>query len=526
MSETINALPMPQELIGSRIIIQGASGAGKTYAIRKILETTHGQMQHFVLDVEDELFTLRERYDYVLIGGDHADAPLGDGAALARTLLQLGVSAIIALNDLPLPAQRSFIRDFIGSLMGAPRELWHPALVVLDESHRYAPTFGTVESSEALTLLATAGRKRGFGAIFATQRLSQLSKDILGQCPNRVMGRVDQSLDRKIAADTLGFSPSSEEAREMMRLKHRFWIVGPALSPEPKLVKFGQTATTHLQAGQHDVPAPPPPERVRAMLATLSKTVEKPKAVARQASVQIDEGVVRAAEERGYARGKEAGERAGRERTLWEIAGRAERLQGIISNAMSELATVAQSFDATPPMSEPVVQPQPRPKQTVAPRTPSDGLAVSAEGFLKTAVSIHPVKLTWGQLGVLCGRKARGGSFNTARRQLMDGGYTEEVGGLVAVKPDGFGYLGEGMPEDSPSREGLLRRLISALPTPSNDILETIAAAAPIATDDLGIKLGRVTRGGSWNTAMAILKANDLIRETPKGWIISELINA
>jgi hypothetical protein len=36
-----------------------------------MLESTHGRMQHFVLDVEDELFTLRERFDYVLIGGDN-----------------------------------------------------------------------------------------------------------------------------------------------------------------------------------------------------------------------------------------------------------------------------------------------------------------------------------------------------------------------------------------------------------------------------------------------------------------------
>ena len=69
-------VPFPKELIGSRAVIQGASGAGKTYAIRRILETTHGRMQHIVFDVEDELFTLRERFDYVLIGGDGADAPL------------------------------------------------------------------------------------------------------------------------------------------------------------------------------------------------------------------------------------------------------------------------------------------------------------------------------------------------------------------------------------------------------------------------------------------------------------------
>src|ERR1700676_4870451 len=97
-------VPFPEELIGSRVVIQGASGAGKTYAIRRILESTHARMQHFVLDVEDELFTLRERFDYVLIGGDGADAPISEDTAeeLARALLELGVSAILQLNDLGL----------------------------------------------------------------------------------------------------------------------------------------------------------------------------------------------------------------------------------------------------------------------------------------------------------------------------------------------------------------------------------------------------------------------------------------
>ncbi len=63
-------IPYPDELIGSRVVIQGASGAGKTYAIRRILEETHGRMQHLVLDVEDELQTLREKFD--LIGGHGA----------------------------------------------------------------------------------------------------------------------------------------------------------------------------------------------------------------------------------------------------------------------------------------------------------------------------------------------------------------------------------------------------------------------------------------------------------------------
>ncbi|KAB2918509.1 MAG: hypothetical protein F9K29_08050 [Hyphomicrobiaceae bacterium] len=50
---TTSDVAHPEELIGSRGIIQGASGAGKSYALRRILEETHGRMQHLVLDVED-----------------------------------------------------------------------------------------------------------------------------------------------------------------------------------------------------------------------------------------------------------------------------------------------------------------------------------------------------------------------------------------------------------------------------------------------------------------------------------------
>jgi hypothetical protein len=159
----LEAIPHVEGLLGSRIIIQGASGAGKTHALRKFLELTHGTVQQIVLDVEDELFTLRECFDFMLVGGEHGDAPLGDAAPVARTLIEVGVSAIIALNDLTLAQQRAFIREFVLSMMNAPRSLWHPVLVALDEAQRYAPTFANVESSEALTLLATAGRMVSVG---------------------------------------------------------------------------------------------------------------------------------------------------------------------------------------------------------------------------------------------------------------------------------------------------------------------------------------------------------------------------
>lgn len=64
------------QLLRTRLLIQANSGGGKSYALRKFLEETHGKVQHLVIDPEGEFSTLRERFDYVLVGkgGDiHAD---------------------------------------------------------------------------------------------------------------------------------------------------------------------------------------------------------------------------------------------------------------------------------------------------------------------------------------------------------------------------------------------------------------------------------------------------------------------
>jgi hypothetical protein len=132
-------------------------------------------MQHIVFNVEDELFTLRERFDYVLIGGDGADAPLSEDTAreLAITLLELGASAILQLNDFGLAGQRRVIAAFLSGLMKAPRPLWHPVLVTLDEAHRYAPQSASVESSEAIMQPRSRVSPRpsnGFAALSLTPR--------------------------------------------------------------------------------------------------------------------------------------------------------------------------------------------------------------------------------------------------------------------------------------------------------------------------------------------------------------------
>lgn len=48
-------------LFETRFFIQANSGSGKTWAIRRFLEQSHGSVQHIVITMESSLHTLRER---------------------------------------------------------------------------------------------------------------------------------------------------------------------------------------------------------------------------------------------------------------------------------------------------------------------------------------------------------------------------------------------------------------------------------------------------------------------------------
>ena len=194
-------------LIDTRLLIQANSGGGKSWCLRRLLEQTHGAVQHLVIDPEGEFASLRERFDYVLAvkqGGDTAAEPR-TGALLAERLLELGVSAILDLYELKAHDRVRFVRVFLEALIDAPKKLWHPALVVVDEAHVYCPEKDEAESAGAVKDLATRGRKRGFCAVLATQRLAKLHKDAAAECNNKLIGRTSLDVDLKRASDDLGF---------------------------------------------------------------------------------------------------------------------------------------------------------------------------------------------------------------------------------------------------------------------------------------------------------------------------------
>jgi hypothetical protein len=269
-----------EKLIESKLLIQANSGGGKSWALRRLLEQSHGKVQQIILDSEGEFGTLREKYDYVLAGKD-GDTPADprSAALLARRLLELNVSAIIDLFELHPQDRKRFVRIFLDSMINAPKDLWHDCIVVIDEAHTYAPEKGQSEAMDAVIGLAALGRKRGFCAVLATQRISKLHKDAAAECNNKLIGRASQDIDMKRAADELGFT-SRDQMLSLRALKPgEFYAFGPAMSDEVQKITVGDVNTTHPKVGSRSLTKVVPPtaqiKKVLAKLADLPSEAKK-----------------------------------------------------------------------------------------------------------------------------------------------------------------------------------------------------------------------------------------------------------
>jgi uncharacterized coiled-coil protein SlyX len=261
--------------VGARALVQANSGGGKSRTLRRILEQTHGHVQHIVVDVEGEFYTLREKFDYTIAGHDgDCAATVKNAPRLARILLETGASAILDISELG-DKQALFVKAFCEALVNAPRELWHLVMVVIDEAQRFCPQDEEAESTAAVIDLMTRGRKRGFNGVLACQRLSELHKTAAAECNNLLIGRT--SLDVDIARARAKLGMSSKVAMEVLpRLKPgEFFCVGPGLTEVVHKVWVGHVETTHPEAGSGAVPMPPPRQVTKAMLAKLSDLDEQ-----------------------------------------------------------------------------------------------------------------------------------------------------------------------------------------------------------------------------------------------------------
>jgi hypothetical protein len=252
-----------EELLATRLLVQGNSGSGKSHLLRRLLEKSAGQVQQVVIDPEGDFVTLADRYGHVPVeAADHSER---DIARLAGRIREHRASVVLSLAGLEAEGQMRCAAAFLSGLFEAPRDHWYPALVVVDEAQLFAPAGGGEVAEEvrrasltAMTNLMCRGRKRGLAGVIATQRLAKLAKNVAAEASNFLMGRTFLDIDMARAADLLGMERRQAEAiRDLPR--GTFLALGPAISRRPIAVAIGEVETKARSMSPKLVPLPEAP---------------------------------------------------------------------------------------------------------------------------------------------------------------------------------------------------------------------------------------------------------------------------
>jgi CRP-like cAMP-binding protein len=530
-------------LIRTRMLIAASSGGGKSYLLRRLLEQTHGKVQQLVLDYEGEFSTLREKFDYVLVGkGGEIATDSRYAPQLIRRLLELGMSAVIDLYELKASERHVFVRVFLEAMINLPKDLWHPCMVVVDEAHVFCPEKGKGESEAAGAVidLATRGRKRGYCAVLATQDIAKLNKDASGECRNRLIGLAVEDKTRERSGKELGLIDKAEILALRELPAGVFHAFGPAIANKVVRVHIGPVQTSHPEIGTKWAPPPPPREKVRSL---LQKLADLPK----EAEEEVNT-VVRLKQEVARLRADLAHKPTVQVPVTKEVRvevlildeGHVRRIESVHQAWQKTSSVLLEQFqqanhdllESFKSVEKAVVNARSaRPAVTVPPTTaqflhsPSGGFAgpnaaalaqemrtIIANGrgerLVLAAVAQHPDGVTREQLTVLTGYKRS--SRDTYLQRLRASGYVAIAGDRITVTGDGVAELGNDF-KPLPVGQELQDYWMQRLPEGERKVLEVIVRAFPDSLERTAIDELTGYRRSSRDTYLQRLRARQLV---------------
>lgn len=525
-----------EKLVDSKILIQANSGGGKSWAIRRLLEQSHGKVQHIVIDPEGEFGTLREKYEYIQAGKD-CDVPVTNQSAalLAHRLLEFKASAIIDLYELQPQERRHFVKLFLDAIVNSPKELHHPCLIVLDEAHMFAPEKGESEALNSVIDLASRGRKRGFGVCLATQRISKLHKDAAAECNNKLIGRTGLDIDRKRAAEEIGFT-SKEDILSLRTLEPgEFYAFGPAISTEVIKIRVGEVETSHPKAGARGISAPvAPTARMKGILAKLS---DLPQEAKKQAETMDDlRSEIRTLKAHRCPKVQTNG------MSLPEInkyitaavdpwKKQAHTLDLILKKIIRGMDSVLpKTLPSMPegnfmiggrvPVEGVVIQSKPKPVEKVVYKEElklsgeADGISVPEQRLLDAIAwfeSIGQPEPKQSAVSFVAGYKLNGGGFKNPRGALRTKGYIEYRGDQLVLTEAGRQYAKT--PEEAVTTDELHKKVLAILDQPEQKLLKPLLEAYPesISNEGLAERSGYQLNSGGYKNPRGRLRALGLI---------------
>jgi hypothetical protein len=520
--------------------IVGTTGAGKTFTAKGAVEQLLALGRRvIILDPTGAWWGLRSGADgdeeggfpVTIFGGDHADVPIEPtaeaGKTLALALAERDVQAIIDTSEMTGGEKNRFLTPFLENLYAKNKAALHLIVDEADEVAAQKLADGEQRLFGAFDKIVRRGRIKGFRPLMISQRPAVIHKNVLSQIGTLIAMKLTSPQDRAAIQDWVKGNADADAARQVITSLPKLqrgegWVWSPADDvlervTFPPIATFDSSRTP--EDGEAAVAPALTPVDVDALREAMKAPAEAESASSEpRASSKVE---IEAAEKRGYERGSTALSASYR-RKLEAV----ESASAAVFDAVAALRSATQralwddaiagspsgkaaDFDSATAGSSPAPATNPEPVERVkrpvasTPKSKASAPAVAGDPFLDVAHRVWPAKLSWAGLAAACGRKARGGSFNTRRRALIDGGHVREEGDLVVPIN----------PPASPEGVSPADLLEQNLPSASADAFKMIRRQPGISIDALAAQLGVVPRGGSWNTRMSILRKNGLITQ-------------
>lgn len=162
---------------------------------------------------------------------------------------------VVDLGSLPTLQEKATVSEAVLATLWRNRGDREPTLVVIDEAHNVCPSNPTdpitAIATEHAMRIAAEGRKYGLYLLVSTQRPQKVDEQVLSQCDNLVLMRMNSRADLAYVGELFSFVPSPlVSAATEFGLGEA--LLAGKIASHPALIRFGARIT---EEGGSDVPA-------------------------------------------------------------------------------------------------------------------------------------------------------------------------------------------------------------------------------------------------------------------------------
>ncbi len=219
----------------TRCLITGMSGSGKSFTTRNIIEQLCENKTGMViiLDPEGEYYTLRSKFNFVILSTDEnfCDIVINEdnAAELALKMMINDINVIIDLKKADDRIRQEIATIFIDTIVDNS-DISNPMQLIIEEASIFAKkgtgatSIQNIKCTESLKKTAKLGRKRSMCTFYCVQRITQLHPDITAECNTFIIGKSTRPADCERSAELIGLK--GKNSPDFKKLNHEFFAYG------------------------------------------------------------------------------------------------------------------------------------------------------------------------------------------------------------------------------------------------------------------------------------------------------------